>query len=108
MRESRIENYLHEEVVRAGGTTRKHKGRKNDPDRIVIWPRALTIKSYRESMLLERLVNATIHFVETKAPTKTARAGQVREHNRLRKFGCLVLVINTKGAVDEYVAINRP
>lgn len=94
MRESTVEDYLHDEVTKARGTTRKFKspGRPHAPDRIVIWPGDH---------------GATIHFVECKAPDKKPRAGQAREHVRLRKLGCTVLVIDTKAKVDNYVKANR-
>lgn len=87
MRESTIERYLHQQVTKAGGTTRKFvsPGHKDVPDRIVIWPLA------------------GVHFVETKAPGKKPRAGQLREHARLRKLGCTVLTIESPKEVDTYV-----
>ena len=93
MRESVIEHYLHAEVTKAGGTTRKFlsAARANNPDRIVIWPaRSLHWP-------------ADIHFVELKRPGETVRPGQAREIARLQKFGCVVLVIRTKLEVDSYV-----
>ena len=104
MRESKVERYLHTEVTRLGGTTRKMKGRKNDCDRLVIWPK------YGGFSLSPGAVNflgaahrADIHFVECKAPGKHARAGQAREHKRLRKFGCAVFVLDSKPAIDLYI-----
>ena len=95
IREREIEHYLHKQVTAAGGTTRKFKGRINDPDRIVIWPaRGLCD-------------NVPIHFIECKRPGGKARAGQLREHRRLRAFGCLVLVLNTKKLIDTYVELHR-
>ena len=94
MRESTVETYLHREVVKAGGDTRKFTGRKGVPDRIVIWPRF---------MKGDLPVSPVIHFVETKAPGKRPRADQVREHKRLRDLGCIVLTIDTKPVVDLYV-----
>ena len=96
VRESRIENYLHREVVKAGGTTRKFKGRINDPDRLVIWPPRIGI-AYED---------AHIHFVECKRPGKKARRAQAREHERLRAFGCCVFVLSTKVEVWQYVKEN--
>lgn len=89
MRERVIERYLHQQVTKAGGTTRKLKGRKNDPDRLVLWPRG------------------EMHFVETKATGKDANAGQIREHKRLRALGCEVWVINCVEAIDNYVTRMR-
>lgn len=39
-------------------------------------------------------------FVETKAPGGVPRPGQVREHVRMRKAGCRVLVISTFNQLD--------
>lgn len=91
VRESAVERHLHAEVSKAGGTTRKFKspGRNNVPDRIVIWPGDFI---------------ARIHFVEMKAFNEEANDGQKREHIRLRKLGCTVLVLDTKQKVDDYVA----
>lgn len=91
MRETTVETHLRTQVVNAGGTTRKFSSatRKNNPDQIVIWP------------------GAVIHFAELKAPKKTANAGQLREHTRLRKLGCTVVVLDTKAKVDAYVEFWR-
>jgi len=94
MRESVVERYLHLSVVRAGGTTYKwvSPGRPGVPDRIVIWP-GLTPQQ-----------PAILDLVECKAPGKAARAGQAREHVRLMKLGCRVLILDSKTAVDTYIA----
>lgn len=89
MRESAIERYLVKRVKAAGGECRKLKGRRNEPDRLVLWP-----GTYGP---------ARAHFVETKAPGKRPRPGQVREHTRLGGMGFSVFVISTKEAVDNYV-----
>lgn len=95
MRERNVESYLKRKVAENGGVTRKFKspGRPNVPDQIVIWP------PHRYSMTKSALVD----FVETKAPGKRPRPGQVREHDRLRKLGCTVLVLDTFDKVDSYV-----
>lgn len=91
LRESAVENHLHWKVTAAGGTTRKFNsiGRAHVPDRIVIWAGETN--------------GARVHFVECKAPGKEPREGQLREHARLRKLGCTVLVLDTKEKVDDYV-----
>ena len=98
MRESKVETYLHEKVVAAGGWTYKFvsPGRANVPDRIVIWPLPACFP-----------IRADVHFVETKATGVGVRAGQKREHVRLEDWGCVVLVIDTKRKVDAYVKRNR-
>jgi hypothetical protein len=99
MRESTIEKYLHRRVEQAHGTTRKFKspGRPHVPDRIVIWP----------DFYAARPMNTRVHFVECKAPGKRPRPGQAREHVRLQKLGCVVLVLDTKEKVDAYVERNK-
>ena len=105
MRESTVEAYLHQQVVKAGGWTDKFSspGRRNVPDRLVTWPgdddertKSRPFGSYR----------AEIHFVECKAPGKGARAGQKRDHARRRKMGCKVFVLDTKAKVNKYVREN--
>lgn len=99
MRERVVEKHLHAQVTAAGGTTRKMGGRKNNCDRVVIWPSincASGVKSFRPG-------GAITHYVETKAPGKKARAGQLREHQRLRNLGCAVYVLDTKQKVDAYI-----
>ena len=100
MRESVVEKYLDDEVKKADGDTRKFTGRIHVPDRLVIWTRF----KYKKK---EKTPVAEIHFVETKAPGKKPRPGQVREHNRLRARGCTVLVLDTKAKVDAYVEANK-
>jgi len=94
VRESRIENYFVQQVTRAGGRALKFTGYRNAPDRLVIWPRG-------------HFGAAPVHFVELKAPQGRIRAGQKREHERLREMGCTVLVIKTKMHVDGYVEAYR-
>ena len=83
-----VEAYLKKRVLEAGGSTRKFASRINNPDQLVIWPGG----------------DAFMHFVELKSPGKKPRAGQVREHKRLRDMGCSVFVLDTKPKIDEYVA----
>lgn len=96
MRESKIEKYLHDQVTKAGGTTRKWKcpGRRGVPDRIVIWPR--------------RGRGPEIHFVETKAPGKKLRPDQQREWARLSEFRATLFRIDSVTAVDGYVLACKP
>ena len=93
MRESKIEKYLHDQVTKAGGTTRKWRcpGRRGVPDRIVIWPRVDG--------------PAAVHFVETKAPAKQLRPDQQREWARLSEFRATLLRIDSVTAVDDYVRL---
>lgn len=104
MRESVVERYLHRAITLHGGTTRKFKspGRPNVPDRIVIWP-GDSINALPGSIRSA----GRIHFVECKAPGKRARPGQAREHVRLQKLGCVVLVLDTKKKINHYIRGNR-
>lgn len=105
MRESKVESHLRKQVLLAGGTTRKwvSPGHPGVPDQIVIWPTGFSHTPDRH-----RDPNpAVIHFVECKAPGKKARPGQAREHVRLQKLGCVVLVLDTIEKVDNYVARNK-
>lgn len=42
-------------------------------------------------------------FVETKAPGGKPTVGQLREHERMRASGCVVLVISTEEQLDEWL-----
>ena len=79
MRESTIEHHLVQEVEKRGGLCYKLSpiGRVNKPDRLVI--------------LKGRMV-----FVECKAPGQKPREGQLREHERLRKLGHEVYMLDSK------------
>lgn len=79
-RESLIEKHLVAEVKKAGGVAFKFisPGRRSVPDRIVLLP------------------GGRIVFVECKAPGKPPRAGQLREHGRLRALGFTVVVLDSK------------
>ena len=90
-RESSIEHYFNAQVKAHGGETRKHKGRTNDPDRIVIWP------AYYAGDV------ASVHFVELKRPRKKPRSGQARELKRLSDMGCVALYLDTRDRIDAYV-----
>ena len=87
MRESTVERYLVRQVLKRGGECRKLKGRRNECDRMVL----ISGKPGR------------VVFVETKAPGKKPRPGQVREHDRLRRMGFMVCVIDTKAKVDFFI-----
>lgn len=84
MRESKIEEYLHQRIKDLGGEYRRVSwiGRNNANDDLVLLPgRHL--------------------FVECKRPKKTATEAQKREHDRLRKAGLEVHVVSTEKEVDE-------
>ena len=87
MRESTIEQYLVEQVKALGGECRKLKwiGRNGAPDRIVMLP--------------DRTV-----WVELKAPGEKCRPHQIREHERMRRMGQRVEVVDSFEGVDEVLA----
>lgn len=86
-RESDIESYLVERVRDMQGEVRKVKwlGRHGAPDRIVMVP------------------GRTL-WVELKAPGKKAKPHQVREHERMRRMGQHVVVVDSFEGVDEVLA----
>jgi hypothetical protein len=84
MRESVIEKHLVKRVKELGGEVRKVKwlDRNGAPDRLVY-------------------VNDRRIWVELKAPGKKPEPHQLREHNRMRKRGDLVVVIDSIEGVEE-------
>lgn len=78
-RESKIEKNLVVAVKQAGGTAYKwvSPGRRSVPDRIVLLP------------------GGRIVFVECKSPGVKPRSDQLREHERLRKLGFEVVVLDS-------------
>jgi hypothetical protein len=87
MRESTIENYLVERVKTMGGECRKLKwiGRHGAPDRLV-------------------MLNGKAIFIELKAPGEKCRPHQIREHERMRRMGQRVEVVDSCERVDEVLA----
>lgn len=100
MRESEVERHLHRQVEHHGGTTRKFvsPGHRGVMDRIVIWPTFTTGTQ----------LPARIHFAECKRPGKKVSnrgrmSAQGREHIRFKNLGCVVLVLDTKEKVNDYI-----
>lgn len=87
MRERDVEQYLVERTKAAGGECRKLKwiGRHGAPDRLV-------------------MLNGKAIFIELKAPGEKAKPHQVREHERMRKMGQRVEVVDSFEGVDEVLA----
>jgi hypothetical protein len=85
MRERDIERHLARRVKELGGEIRKAEwiGRAGAPDRRVMLPGRMPV------------------WVELKAPGVKPEAHQVREHNRMRKLGELVEVIDSIEGVEE-------
>jgi hypothetical protein len=88
MRERDIENHLARRVKELGGEIRKTEwiGRKGAPDRRVMLPGRMPV------------------WVELKAPGVKPEAHQIREHNRMRKLGELVEVIDSIEGVEALLA----
>jgi hypothetical protein len=84
VRERDIEEYLVKRVQAMGGEVRKAEwiGRRGAPDRRVMLPGRLPV------------------WVELKAPGVKPEAHQIREHNRMRRLGELVEVVDSLAAVE--------
>lgn len=89
MRESDIEKYLVKRVKEAGGAVRKTQwvGHVGAPDRRVMLPGRLPV------------------WIELKAPGVKPESHQLREHNRMRRLGELVEVIDSMEQVDALVGV---
>lgn len=88
MRESEIETYLVLRVKGMGGEVRKVRwvGRNGAPDRLVMLPDRPAL------------------WIELKAPGEKPRPHQVREHERMRRMGQVVAVVDSLDGVDEVLA----
>ncbi len=82
--EAELEKYLLRRVKELGGDTRKVRwiGRNGAPDRLVMLPHK-------------------VFFLELKAPGKKPTAVQLKEHERLRRFGLDVFVADTIEQIEE-------
>lgn len=96
LRESDIEKYLVKRVKELGGECRKIQfiGRPGAPDRLVMLPPEFKFD----------LPTDTTIWVELKAPDKKAEPHQLREHERMRKMGQRVAVIDSLAGVDEVLS----
>lgn len=117
MRESDIEDYLVKRVKELGGEVRKVRwiGRRGAPDRLVMLPplripprhvdATVTATEIREAMaaVLAGAQPTTI-WAELKAPGEKAKPHQVREHERMRRMGQQVEVVDSFERVDEVLA----
>lgn len=86
MRESQIENYLVQQVKALGGEVRKVKwiGRNSAPDRFV-------------------MIKGNSFWAEIKAPGEKPTPAQAREHERMRKMGQRVEVIDSIEQIEELI-----
>ena len=87
MLESTVEKNLRKAVKATGGECYKFvsPGRRFVPDRLILHPVAPEHVD---------IVAQYVGFIETKAPKKKPNAGQKREHERLRKMGFKVGVVD--------------
>lgn len=94
LRESDIEKYLVKQVKAAGGEVRKVKwiGRRGAPDRLAMLPECEMGR-----------FGGTI-WIELKAPGIKPEPHQVREHERMRKMGQRVEVVDSYERVDEVLS----
>ena len=97
MRESEIEKHLSRRVKELGGECRKVAwiGRRGAPDRLVMLP-PLEITQKNFKCRKHRTV-----WVELKAAGVKPEAYQLREHERMRKMGQRVVVIDSIEGVEE-------
>lgn len=97
--EGKIEDYFVEQCEANGALVRKlaYVGRRGASDRMVVWPERYMKDDWMPSPF-------EIDFVELKAPGQKPDPHQEREHERLRALGCNVFVIDSKEAVDRYIA----
>lgn len=100
--EGKIEDYFVARCENSGALVRKlaYVGRRGAPDRMVVWPQ-------EEPPLFGGPRRSPVDFVELKAPGKKPDPHQEREHERLRALGCNVHVIDSKEAVDRYIAMRK-
>lgn len=87
MLEADVEKYLVQRVKALGGEIRKVKwiSRAHAPDRRV-------------------MLRGRCAWVELKAPGEKVRPGQLREHERMRRHGEHVVVIDSLDGVDAFLA----
>lgn len=98
--EGKVEDYFVEQCEANGALVRKlaYVGRRGAPDRMVVWSVLSENTLYREGL---------VDFVELKAKGQKADDHQAREHTRLRALGCNVFLIDSKEAVDRYIATRK-
>lgn len=108
MRESDIEKHLVKRVKELGGEIRKVAwiGRQGAPDRLVMVPQSLQAR--REASMWGCLDDFRTIWIELKRPSKAAtfpadahERKQHREHERMRKMGQRVEVVDSIERVEE-------
>lgn len=107
MRESDIEEYLVKRVKALGGEIRKVKwiGRRGAPDRLVMLPAEVcTVRGHAGSTRQHVLRPERTIWVELKAPGEKPKPHQALEHERMRRMGQRVEVVDSFERVDEVLA----
>lgn len=101
MRESDIEKHLVNRVVALGGEVRKVKwiGRRGAPDRLVMLPPRLRADALARA--IENMYHPSTIWVEVKATGEKPEPHQAREHERMRRMGQCVVVIDSIEGVEE-------
>jgi len=104
MRERDIEKHLVQRVKALGGEVRKVEwvGRRGAPDRLVMLPVFREGYGKTKGRVVGRTPTAT--WVELKAPGVKPEAYQLREHERMRKMGQRVVVIDSIEGVEELLS----
>jgi hypothetical protein len=93
--EGRIEKHLVDRVRETNGQVRKLKwiGRNGAPDRMIWWQ-------------IHPNFSADIYFVELKRPKGKASRQQAEEHDKMRRSGLHVFVLDTIEKIDAFVKAN--
>jgi hypothetical protein len=96
MPERDIRKALKARVESYGGEVRAVAwlGRANAPDVLCLFFKHIEVPNFGTS---------SHPFVETKAPDGEPTDAQAREHDRMRKAGCIVLVISTIEQLDDWL-----
>lgn len=102
MRERDIEDYLVKRVNAMGGEIRKVKwiGRRGAPDRFVMLPQRTLTSKIENGRNIIHLRPARGVWVELKAPGEKPEPHQAREHERMRRVGQQVVVIDSLAGVE--------
>lgn len=100
-RERDVEAYLVQRVEELGGEVRKVKwiGRRSAPDRYILVPPRANAKRFMDA------INPIIAWVELKAPGEKPEDHQLREHERMRKLGAQVVVLDSRDAIDKFLGV---
>jgi hypothetical protein len=101
MPERDIRKALKKRVEQHGGEIRAVSwlGRRNAPDVLCLFPKKVLVLALGGGV---RYLDQH-PFVETKAPDGEPTDAQLREHERMRDAGCVVLVISTNEQLDEWL-----